>query len=260
MYWKDTYTFLNSIEYEFKYPGNYGAKGEKRKPKEKATPEQIKKQNLLNKIASTRRLIKANFLPGDLFVSLNYPAGTRKTLDQIKKDMEKFLNRLKYRYHRQQEQAKFIYRIEKGRRGGIHIHMIINRANGKKGTDQIIRESWKEGRAHFTTLYEEGGYEQLAVYITKPPPEGMEDDPEAQECCRIHTSRNLIRPKPERKKYRRWTLRKLIEKVDQQDYSFATPGYHIDPDTVSVGINKYTGMSYLKYTEVRDRLKERWDE
>ena len=45
MYWKDTYEFLNSNDIEYKWEGKYGAKGEKRQKKKKATPEQIKKQN-----------------------------------------------------------------------------------------------------------------------------------------------------------------------------------------------------------------------
>lgn len=66
-YWLDTFHFFNSIEYEFKFAGKYGAKGEKRMPKKKATPEQIKLQNQLNREIRVRRLIKANFFPEDLW-------------------------------------------------------------------------------------------------------------------------------------------------------------------------------------------------
>ena len=37
------------IEHEIKCAGRYGAKGEKRAQKKKATPEQIKKQNQWNR-------------------------------------------------------------------------------------------------------------------------------------------------------------------------------------------------------------------
>ena len=60
-YWHDIYSFSRSIEHEFKFAGRYGAKGEKRAKKEKATPEQIAKQNLRNKETRMRRLMKANF-------------------------------------------------------------------------------------------------------------------------------------------------------------------------------------------------------
>ena len=44
-YRHDTYKYKNKkiIEHEFKYAGRYGAKGEKRAQRKKATPEQMKK-------------------------------------------------------------------------------------------------------------------------------------------------------------------------------------------------------------------------
>lgn len=35
MYWRDKWDFTESIEYEYKFAGNYGAKGEKRQKKRK---------------------------------------------------------------------------------------------------------------------------------------------------------------------------------------------------------------------------------
>ena len=37
----DTYDLGDAIEHEHKFAGEYGAKGEKRAPKKKATPEQM---------------------------------------------------------------------------------------------------------------------------------------------------------------------------------------------------------------------------
>ena len=65
-YWLDTWSFPNSIEYEYKWEGKYGAKGEKRCRKVNITPEQIRKQNQMNREVRVRRLIKANFYPEDL--------------------------------------------------------------------------------------------------------------------------------------------------------------------------------------------------
>ena len=60
-YRKDVWHFPGSNEYEYKFIGNYGAKGEKRHKRQKATQEQIRKQNQRNKEKRVRRLIKANF-------------------------------------------------------------------------------------------------------------------------------------------------------------------------------------------------------
>ena len=44
-YRKDVWRFPGSNEYEYKFIGNYGAKGEKRHKKQKASPEQIRKKS-----------------------------------------------------------------------------------------------------------------------------------------------------------------------------------------------------------------------
>ena len=84
-YWLDTFRFSNSTEYEIKWAGKYGAKGEKRTARHKATPEQMKKQNQINREKYVRRLIKANFFPDDLWITLKYPKGKRKPLFKVKK-------------------------------------------------------------------------------------------------------------------------------------------------------------------------------
>lgn len=251
-YWKDTYEFLNSNEYEYKYAGNYGAKGEKRAPKKKPTPEQIKKQNQKNRENKTRRIIKANFNEDDLWTTLKYPRGTRKQIREVLRDTRNFREAVRRYREKTGQPFKWISRIEIGRNGGIHIHMIINRVRGEP-TDKLIREKWKKyGKVHFESLYEEGGYEALAEYIVKPPPEEMEGQmemftpSERKQLVKYSCSRNLIRPKPKRKRYFNWTVRKLIEEGPTP-----TPGFYIDKDSFVAGVNRYTGMSYLRYTEVR---------
>lgn len=85
MYNRDRWIFSNSIETEYKFAGKYGAKGEKRAKRKKATPEQMAKQNQINKENRIRRLIKANFYPSDLWVTLKYQKGTRKPYEQVAK-------------------------------------------------------------------------------------------------------------------------------------------------------------------------------
>ena len=249
MYNRDRWIFSNSIEIEYKYAGKYGAKGEKRTKRKKPTPEQVAKQNQINKENRIRRLIKANFYPSDLWVTLKYPKGTRKPYVDVVKDMALFLERLRYRYRRSGNELKFIYRIEIGKRGGIHVHILVNRAKCSKGTDMLITECWTFGFTHFTPLRESGGYKELAEYIAKPVPEEQQDNEDADKTKSYHTSRNLIRPKPERKIYFRWTMRKILENGPKP-----TPGFYIVKESIVSGINKFTGMSYLRYTE--QRIKE----
>lgn len=250
MYYVDIFSFPQSNEYEIKYAGKYGAKGEKRKKKRKATPEQIKKQNQRNREKYIRRVIKANFTMGDYWATLKYPEGTRKTIEEVMNDLEKFKRNVRRAYKKQGELFKFIIRIEIGKKGGIHIHLLCNRPKSMKNVDMLIQEKWKYGRVNFQTLYEEGGYDRLAKYIVKEPDEEqyeqmqLFDIKEQKQLVKYSTSKNLIRPQPERKVYRRRTVRKIIENGPQP-----SPGYYIDQDSVVAGENPYTGMNYLYYTE-----------
>ena len=111
-HWLDTFRFPNSMEHEIKWIGKYGAKGEKRAARHRATPEQIKKQNQANREKYVRRLIKANFFPNDLWITLKYPKGKRKPLWEVKKDFTNFVSRLRYRYEKRGHMLKYIYRME----------------------------------------------------------------------------------------------------------------------------------------------------
>ena len=253
MYWEDIYRFPCSIEYEYKYAGNYGAKGEKREKKVKATPEQVKKQNQINREIRMRRLIKANYKEDtDLWMCLKYRKGIRVTIEQLTKDVSVFIREMRKEYKKRGEPFKFVKRLEIGKNGGLHVHILINRSRGKPDTDIIAQRCWEHGRINFETIYEYGGYEKLANYIVKLPDQEVEKqmsiftEEEKKELIRYSTSRNLIRPIPERKIYRRWTLKRIIEEGPKP-----TPGYAIDKNSIHSGVNRFTGMSYLHYTEYK---------
>ncbi|MBR1701916.1 MAG: hypothetical protein IJ716_08170 [Lachnospiraceae bacterium] len=275
-YIKKTYRFHGSNEMEFSYKGKYGAKGEKRQKKKKATPEQIRKQNQWNREKRMRRLMKENFRPGDLWCTLKYLRGTRKTVTEVMKDFRNFRDRLKRRYKRYGEELKFIYRMEIGARGGIHIHLLVNRIRGNPEADPngknshgkppdtalIIQEAWKPcGRIHYEPVYYEGLFQDLACYMTKQPDEAVEEQlsflpaEDRKKLIKTDSSRNLIRPEPETKEYGHWTMRKILEEGPK-----STPGFYIDPDSIVCGINPVTGMSYLQYIEYELHRQETWQQ
>ena len=66
-------------------------------------------------------------------------------------------------------------------------------------------------------------------------------------------SRNLVHPQTEKKQYSHWTMAKIL-----RDGPTPTPGYYIEKATLRVGINPFTGYSYMHYTE-RKLEKERGD-
>jgi len=169
----------------------------------------------------------------------------------VKKDFNNFLRRLRTKYKKYGMELKHIYRIEVGEQGGIHIHVIINRIPGKD-SDMIIQKEWKNGRVNFQSIYESGGYRKLANYITKVPEEEGEeyrqlklfDIAERKKLVTVNSSRNLVRPEPEIKIFTRRSVRRIVE-----NGPVATEGYFIDKDSILMGVNPYTGMSYIHYAE-----------
>lgn len=259
-YTVETYRFGSSNEIEIKWKGNYGAKGEKRQPRKKATPEQIEKQNQRNRENLVRRLIKANFTEGDLWCTLKYLAGTRKTFEEYKKDVKRFLDKCREWWKKRGSPFKYIYRLEIGKKGGVHLHMICNRLEPEKGkpdTDELLQKAWTHGRINFESLYDAGGYQSLAEYLVKrQETEGqisMFSKKELRAYRDYHPSRNLVRPEPEVKEYKRRTVRSIA--LDPPE---PTPGYYVDKSSIRQGINPYTGLSYCHYIEYR--IRHTWED
>lgn len=246
------------IEHEMYFAGNYGAKGEKRAKKSKPSPEGVKKTNHRNKVDRIRRLIQMNFVDG-YFLTLTYPAGNRPTIDQVKKNLHYFFEKSRPAYKKNNMLLKFISRIEIGKRGGVHCHICINRLDGITAT---MSEVWRKitgGNIHYEHIKDKYNdhFQTLAEYICKETPEEVkpEGEKERKATIVVSTSRNLKRPVPVKKKYTHWTVRQLIEdgaaEINARNNSrYITPGYMIDLKTWETGINEYTGLSYIRYTEI----------
>lgn len=253
MYWHDIYRIGHTIEHEIKWAGKHGSANEKRAKKVKPTKEQMEKVNQKNREKKMRRLIKANFSEGDLWCTLKYPAGTRKDIQSVKKDLDNFLRRLKRKYTKLEEDMKYIYRMEVGAMGGVHIHMLLNRIPGHD-TDIMIKDAWKDGYVNYRSAYETGGFQQLAEYIVKRPEEGTEEydqltlfaQEEQKDLLKVSTSRNLVRPEPERHFYSRRTVRKLLENGPVPE-----EGYNIIKDSICIYENPFTGYTHMQYIEER---------
>lgn len=246
MYILDTYLFPDSREYEYKYFGNYGAKGEGRLPKKNITPEQIARQNQSNKVKKIRRKIKANFSQGDYWITLTYPKNTAKTIEEVMTDIKKLMEKLRTTYKKAGVPCKWIRRIEIGSRGGIHAHMILNRIDG---LDVILSNLWSQGHVNIELLDED--CDKLAEYIAKEPTDQQKKlmhslNIKENTLIRYSCSRNLITPVPEREYKSHRTMRSIFN-------NDLTPseGFYINRDSIVKGINWVTGMSYLSYEEKR---------
>ena len=71
-YIRDIWEFGDTLEVEEKHTGRYGARGQKREKRKKATPEDIKRQNQWKRERDIRRLIKWNFKKLDYWMTITY--------------------------------------------------------------------------------------------------------------------------------------------------------------------------------------------
>ncbi len=268
-YQEKIYDLGACIEHELCYAGTCGGKREKRGTRVKPTSEAQQKINQRNRETLIRRKIVLNFRPGDLWVTLKYPKGARKPIREVMKDWAEFGRRMRAAYKKAGEKFKYIYRIEIGKLGGIHIHLILNRIEGTD-TGLLVNDCWtmarhKEdpepaelcgrmnGYADIEYMYGSGDYEKLAAYIVKAP---SSDDgqmyfaglglKEKKAFLRYGCSRNLKKPVAVKKEYHHWTMRRILK-----DGPKPKPGYYIDKDSIVCGVNPYTGWSYYHYREIR---------
>lgn len=219
-----------------------GGRGQKRK----ATPEEMAKANHRQKERNIQALIMMNFRENDYYITLTYRQEERpEDMEECKKHFRAFMERVKRAYRKASEELKWIRNIERGSRGGWHIHLIVNRI---RDTDLIIRKAWKYGGVHHALLYTEGGFRKLAEYMAKESRSRQEGETVRENS--YSSSRNLIRPKPK--------VQQMSGKTFQMKKIRVPAGYYLDKASVYEGINSYTGYPYRYYTLLilTDRRRE----
>lgn len=210
-----------------------------RAEKKKATPEQMARANQRAKERNTQILIMANFSVDDYFSTLTFRIELRpEDMKECKKQFAKMIRKVKREYESLGHELKWIRTIEKGPRGGWHIHLIVNRI---EGTDIILRRAWGYGGVVNSLLYLEGGFKKLAEYMAKEPEKGESS---------FSSSRNLIRPKAK--------IKEMSGKTFYRRRIRVPAGYYLDKESMYEGINAYTGYPYRYYTLLilTDRRRE----
>lgn len=165
----------------------------------KAQISRLAQQRLNDKNAKLKavRLVQANFVKGDLAVTLTYEDGTLPTEAEAHADVAEYLGALRvYRERRGMPELKYLYVIEFGGEGGkerrVHHHILMN-AMDRDDAEEI----WGRGRANTRRLQPdvEGSLEGIARYIVKEKQQPKHPE-EGQRTSRkrFHYSQNLEQP------------------------------------------------------------------
>lgn len=235
-----------TIEIERYYTARYGRSGQKRKPRGKPTTEQQKAVNDRKAEVKLRRLINANFGPGDYHLVLSYrkePGQPERDPVNMREDIRKFLRSMRKDAKASGKEFKYIHVPEIGERGARHHHLVIEKID-----TEIIQKNWKLGFFYVVPLDYSRNYRKLAAYLIKYSNRVIGTEYELSG-KRWNASRNLIHPAPK------------ITVITKREYFKSVPviprryrgKYEIDKSTVEVGniADEYGGYQYLRYTLMR---------
>ncbi|WKY47058.1 hypothetical protein Q5O24_11900 [Eubacteriaceae bacterium ES3] len=227
-----------TIEITKRFSARFNKKGITRGQNKKPTPELMQAINEKNAETKLRRLINTNYRDGDLHITITYANNKIILPEEAKKEVEKFLRRLRVEYRKHEEELKYILVTEyKNKR--IHHHIIVNSIENE--TEKIFKRLWKKGRIRFTYLDNTGQYSALAHYLIKETRKTFreKDSPSKK---RWNASKNLKKPviKKEIIKAREW--RKIPEPIK---------GYSIEADSIQEGFHDFTGWPFQVYRMIK---------
>lgn len=231
-----------TVEYRYYYSCKYnnGKYEGKRQKKDKPTKEAQEKINYLNCQRTLTRIMNANFWKDDYYITLDYRKELRpKDKEAMRKDAAQFLKALRAAYQKAGIPLKYVYVAERGKRGALHHHMVIN-----GGVDlKVLKELWSKGWITIKPLSDTGQYRRLAEYFVKWSHEAMKNDDERIHGKHWNSSRNLIHPVPQHKIV---TNRKGFQAKAREK-----KGYYVDKDSIQQGVHAITGYPFFYYTLIK---------
>lgn len=231
----------NILEIEKIFTHKFKAKSCAREfPKNKTTlaQEKVNARNASNKF---RRLVHANFGYGDSHIVLTYDKFHKTAdLDLARKDIQKFLRRLRNIYKKRELELKYVSITEYGKKGkSIHHHLIINSKGVEPG---IIGNCWDNGGVSINPLDNTGNYEQLTSYLIKQTADIYNNEELGVFHKRWNASKNLVTPQAQVQ----------IVKADSWREDPVIPhGYMMIPDSLTVGVSEVTGYPFQYYRLMR---------
>ena len=228
----------STVEVSKYYSYRVHTKGEKRLSSDKETSEAQKKINQRRAGIKLRRLMNNNFEDGDYLIRLDFHEVHPETSEEMQSLMSNFIRRLKREYQRTGVDLKYIYVKELGKRGGRHIHLMVN-----QNSADLIRKCWGYGGIHIDPLITNGQYRKIAEYFIKYAAKTEETEGKLVG-KRWYASRNLVPPKVRKRVIASHTFQNKVRVLN---------GYYLDEDTERHGISESTGYEYFSYTLIKER-------
>ena len=155
------------VEIFFVPPASCGRK----RPRERTgnpTDERKKETNSKNSEKKLRRLLKTNFASGrDFYVTLTFnDEHLPSTYEEATTVISKFFRNLRLACDRRNIEAKWIYVIEIGKNGRLHVHTFINAAVNR----ELILCHWSMGYVRFKKISNDAvQIARVAKYSLKAP-------------------------------------------------------------------------------------------
>ena len=206
-----------------------GSRAQKTNPSREA----VIKVNDRIAVRKLTRLINANFGPGDFHATLTY-AGSIPSVEEAKKELKNFLNRMKREYKKQDRDFKWIA-VTEYKNHRIHHHIVMSYIDAA-----VIERQWKRGFVEFTVLDRSRNYRKLAEYLIKETTKTMRT-PGSETKQRWSASRNLIRPV---------VKREIVSARTLYEQPRPLKGYELDEDSVRKYEHPFTGIEHLEYMMV----------
>ncbi|SHM77255.1 hypothetical protein SAMN02746066_03256 [Anaerosporobacter mobilis DSM 15930] len=250
----EIYRAGNTLEFSKHYSSRWNKKGVKRSKRKISTKEEQREVNKRQAEKTLRLLLNENFMPSDIHLVLDYNLSNRpESREDMRADADDFLKGMRKLYKSNREVFKYIHVMEKGKKGALHHHLVINMPKSL-GMREIIN-CWKgKGRTHFNPLDETGQYKKLASYLIKYS-DGMLRDPEALQGRRWNSSHNLRKPKLVMKKVikdKGWYQKvAYVPKKMERDW-------YLDKESVREGIHEKTQYAFFTYTLIK--TNQTWKE
>lgn len=235
MYYITKYIAGQTIEVQKTFSKRYGKKYTRAGPCASSLVA-VQEYNLKTATRKLTRILNANFVPNDVYLTLTYARDRRPTPEDAKKQIQAFLRKLRKLFRDEGRELKYVWTTAYGERGAIHHHLVIPTMDVRR-----LRPLWPYGGCHAEFLYDNGEYSGLASYICRQSKLGLSEG-EKLNTRKWSGSRNLIIPPPDKKEVDAEAWREPPKPIK---------GYIVDVDSIDDGLSPTTGIPYLFYRMLR---------